>query len=377
MGGTRGKRVPGKKKPKSVKAKVTSKMSSKRRLSRMGKELKKGQKGIVANYMTRSQVLRRLQITLRDFRRLCILKGIYPRDPKKKASGKDKAYYHIKDVGFLSHEPLLNKFREFKAFMKKVRKAVSRGDKTLAEKREATAPQYTLDHLVRERYPRFDDALGDLDDALSLVHLFATLPADGPVQAARTERCRQLALEWQYYVARAHALTKVFVSVKGVYFQAEVGRQPVTWIVPHAFTQVTPPDVDFRIMLTFLEFYETLLKFTLFKLYHRLDVAYPPAFDGRLEECGVYMAAVRGLPLKGARGLLTSSTSEGQSARTGSPEAAAATPNRKVKGLEAKLARLAAGKGEAGGDAEGKGGEGRRKRKNTCQKGRWRGHWAP
>jgi hypothetical protein len=27
-----------------------------------------GQKGIVANYLTRSQVLRRLQISLRDFR---------------------------------------------------------------------------------------------------------------------------------------------------------------------------------------------------------------------------------------------------------------------------------------------------------------------
>lgn len=122
--------------------------------------------------------------------------------------------------------------------MKKVRKAVSRGDKSLAQKREATAPQYTLDHLVRERYPRFGDALGDLDDALSLIHLFATLPAEGPVDAARTERCRRLGLEWQYYVARAHCLSKVFVSVKGVYFQAEVQGQPITWIVPHSFTQV-------------------------------------------------------------------------------------------------------------------------------------------
>ena len=39
--GTRGKRIAGKKKPKSIKAKVTSKMNTKRKLSRMGKEMKK------------------------------------------------------------------------------------------------------------------------------------------------------------------------------------------------------------------------------------------------------------------------------------------------------------------------------------------------
>lgn len=52
-----------------------------------------------------------------------------------------------------------------------------------------------------------------------------------------------------------------------------------------------PTDVDFRVMLSFLEFYETLLRFVLFKLYHNIGLVYPPKIDAEKEQRGLFLAA--------------------------------------------------------------------------------------
>uniref|UniRef100_A0A7S4BWV3 Pescadillo homolog n=1 Tax=Chrysotila carterae TaxID=13221 RepID=A0A7S4BWV3_CHRCT len=248
--------------------------------------------GSAAKYITRTQAVKKLQVTLKDFRRLCILKGIYPREPKKKFKGGNTTYYFAKDVAFLAHEPLLDKFREQKAFLKKIRRAVGRHDKKIAMRLDARRPEYRLDHLIRERYPTFLDALHELDDALCLVHLFASIAPSQYVEASRVHNCNRLAREFQAYVTQTRSLRKVFVSIKGFYYQAEISGVTLTWIVPHAFAQQPSMQVDYRVMLSFLELYEALMTFVNFKLYHSLGLAYPPQIDAQRDDSGAFLSAM-------------------------------------------------------------------------------------
>nr|VWO96714.1 Pescadillo homolog (Nucleolar protein 7 homolog) [Ganoderma boninense] len=250
----------------------------------MGRLKQKGKAGAAKAYMTRSTAIKKLQCSLADFRRLCILKGIFPREPRsrKKANKGSSAptnFYYAKDIAYLAHEPVLRKLREHKAFAKKLARALGRGEWSSAKSLEENKPVYRLDHIIKERYPTFVDAVRDIDDALCMIFLFASLPADSKVSSTLTENCARLAAEWQLYVMHTHALRKVFLSIKGVYYQAEVFDQTITWLVPYQFTQTIPPDVDVRVMLTFLELYQTLLGFVFFKLYTDAGLVYPPPLD--------------------------------------------------------------------------------------------------
>ena len=168
--------------------------------------------------------------------------GIYPREPRHRKKALKNAtatttFYYAKDIQYLLHEPVLEKLREHKAFAKKLSRALVRTQWGLAKNLEEARPTYRLDHIIKERYPTFADSLRDLDDALSLIVLFAHLPASDAVPHAIVQACTRLVAEWQLYVLRTRSLRKVFLSIKGIYFQAEVKGQAITWLVPYSFTQ--------------------------------------------------------------------------------------------------------------------------------------------
>jgi len=80
------------------------------------------------------------------------------------------------------------------------------------------------------------DALRDLDDALCLLFLFRQMPHTDQVQADMVAMCKRLCDELQLYVIRSRSLRKVFLSIKGIYYQAEVLGQTLTWITPYQFS---------------------------------------------------------------------------------------------------------------------------------------------
>lgn len=187
---------------------------------------------------------------------------------------------------------MLRKFRDQKALAKKIARSLGRGQVGDAARLEKNhAPKLTLDHVIKERYPTFIDALRDLDDALSLLFLFANLPSDNHVPPKTIALCQRLTHEFQHYLITTNSLRKSFLSIKGIYYQATIQGQDIMWLIPYRFVQRVNGDVDYRIMATFVEFYTTLLGFVNYRLYSSIGLRYPPKFDTRSDENGAELAA--------------------------------------------------------------------------------------
>lgn len=163
--------------------------------------------------------------------------------------------------------------------MRKIKTARKRREPEKVGKLLDNRNDFALDHVVRERYPTFLSAIRDLDDALCLCAAFAVLPQTRIIRRKLIDDCRRLTAEFMHYVIESHSLTKVFVSIKGVYYQACVFGEKITWLVGHeqrAVGRLKDQHVDLPVMTTFVQFYTTMLKFVNFRLYKSLGLIYPP-----------------------------------------------------------------------------------------------------
>ena len=109
----------------------------------------------------------------------------------------------------------------------------------------------------------------------------------------KVEACSLLLKHFELFVIRSHALRKVFVSIKGIYYQCEILGQKITYIVPFKYPANLPIDVDYRVMVTFLDFYTVLLKFVNFKLYSSLNLAYPPTQNDSTTYQGYHLPPIQ------------------------------------------------------------------------------------
>ena len=86
---------------------------------------------------------------------------MFPREPKNRKKAQKgnlstiKTLYYEKDIRFLLHEPIVWKFRDFKVFLRKLKKAQERKEWETVERLKLNKPKYNLDHIVKERYPTF------------------------------------------------------------------------------------------------------------------------------------------------------------------------------------------------------------------------------
>ncbi|KAK7373380.1 hypothetical protein VNO80_06786 [Phaseolus coccineus] len=96
-----------------------------------------------------------------------------PGDGKKKEG--NAATFVIRSQALKQLQISLPLFRAIRVHERKIKKAEAKKNHERANSLREKTPK--VDRIIRQRYPRFVDALGELDYCLTMVHLFAALPA--------------------------------------------------------------------------------------------------------------------------------------------------------------------------------------------------------
>lgn len=95
--------------------------------------------------------------------------------------------------------------------------------------------------------------------------------------------CQRLSREFYLYTAVSQVFRKGFISIKGIYLNIEIMGNEITWLAPFNYPQKLSFDIDYEIMLSFLELYTGLVKFVNFKLYKDIGLNYPPPLENSEE----------------------------------------------------------------------------------------------
>ncbi len=75
---------------------------------------------------------------------------MFPREPRNRKRAqkgnlsKIQTLYYEKDIRFLLHEPIVWKFRDFKVFLRKLKKASEKKNWETVERLKANKPKYSL-----------------------------------------------------------------------------------------------------------------------------------------------------------------------------------------------------------------------------------------
>ncbi len=113
---------------------------------------------------------------------------------------------------------------------------------------------------------------------MCLVTLFSKLPKHEllNINPETIQLCQRLTKEFILYCAIAQKFKKGFISIKGTYLNVELMGQEVTWLSPFNNPQKMTFEVDYEIMLHFLELYTNLMKYVNLKLFKDIGMEYPP-----------------------------------------------------------------------------------------------------